>query len=60
MRTLDYLTKDHEHAIHYAVSIFFATAVLWAISLRVMQSNPICAISSMVRTSDPLVSRRCA
>jgi uncharacterized membrane protein YccC len=57
MRTLDSLTKDHEHGIHYAVSIFFATAVLWAISLRVMQSNPIWAISSMVATSDPLMKQ---
>jgi uncharacterized membrane protein YccC len=57
MKLLDRLTKGDEHGIHYAVSIFLATAVLWALSEKVMQSNPIWAISSMVATSDPLMKQ---
>ena len=57
MKTLDRLTGGDEHGIHYAVSIFLATAVLWAVSQRVMQANPIWAISSMVATSDPLMKQ---
>jgi hypothetical protein len=55
MKILDRFTRGDEHGIHYAVSIFFATAVLWVLSQRVTQSSPIWAISSMVATSDPLI-----
>ena len=57
MKILDRFTRGDEHGIHYAVSIFFATAVLWALAERVTQSNPIWAISSMVATSDPLMKQ---
>lgn len=57
MKILDRLTRGDEHGIHYAVSIFFATAVLSALAERVTQSNPIWAISSMVATSDPLMKQ---
>jgi uncharacterized membrane protein YccC len=57
MKILDRLTQGDEHGIHYAVSIFLATAALWVLSRRVMQSNPIWAISSMVATSDPLMKQ---
>jgi len=56
MKTLDRLTKGDAHGIHYAVSIFFATAVLWVLSQSV-QSSPVWAISSMVATSDPLMKQ---
>ena len=39
--------------IHYAVSIFIATTVLWVLVKKVGDANPIWAISSMVATSDP-------
>jgi uncharacterized membrane protein YccC len=45
------------HGIHYAVSIFIATALLWLIVHRMAKSNPIWAISSMVATSDPLMKQ---
>jgi uncharacterized membrane protein YccC len=45
------------HGIHYAVSIFFATAVLWLVVHKMAKSNPIWAISSMVATSDPLMKQ---
>ena len=43
------------HGIHYAVSIFIATAILWICVHEMAQKNPIWAISSMVATSDPLM-----
>ena len=57
MTILDRFTRGDEHGIHYAVSIFFATAALWALAERVTKSNPIWAISSMVATSDPLMKQ---
>ena len=57
MKILDRFTKGHEHGIHYAVSIFLGTAALLALTQRVMQSDPIWAISSMVATSDPLMKQ---
>jgi uncharacterized membrane protein YccC len=47
------LIKGDVHGLHYAVSIFFATAVLWVSVHEIAKSNPIWAISSMVATSDP-------
>jgi len=32
MKTLDRFTRGDKHGIHYAVSIFLATVVLWALS----------------------------
>jgi uncharacterized membrane protein YccC len=43
------------HGIHYAVSIFIATAILWVCVHMLAEKNPIWAISSMVATSDPLM-----
>ncbi len=51
------LTKGEVHGIHYAVSIFFATIVLWVSLHEFAKSNPIWAISSMVATSDPLMKQ---
>lgn len=45
------------HGIHYAVSIFFATALLWFLLRRMTEANPIWAISSMVATSDPAMKQ---
>jgi uncharacterized membrane protein YccC len=45
------------HGIHYAVSIFFATAILWLLVHMMMESNPVWAISSMVATSDPAMKQ---
>ena len=45
------------HGIHYAVSIFIATAVLWVCVHELAEVNPIWAISSMVATSDPLMKQ---
>ena len=44
---------DNHHGIHYAVSIFVATAVLWFVLKVLADKNPIWGISSMVATSDP-------
>lgn len=49
--------KDDMRGIHYAVSLFIATALLWAIVKHVGDANPIWAISSMVATSDPEVKQ---
>ena len=39
--------------VHYAVSLFIATTVLWIVVKEIGDANPIWAISSMVATSDP-------
>ncbi len=53
MKVLDRFTKGDMHGVHYAVSIFFATAILWFLVHRMSEANPVWAISSMVATSDP-------
>jgi uncharacterized membrane protein YccC len=52
-KALDRITKGDAHGIHYAVSVFFATVVLWLVVHELGKSNPVWAISSMVATSDP-------
>jgi uncharacterized membrane protein YccC len=45
--------KDDMRGVHYAVSIFIATTVLWILVQELADANPIWAISSMIATSDP-------
>ena len=45
--------KDDMRGVHYAVSMFIATTVLWMLVKEYGDANPIWAISSMVATSDP-------
>ena len=53
MKALDRFIKGDMHGVHYAVSIFFATAILWFLIHHMSEANPVWAISSMVATSDP-------
>jgi uncharacterized membrane protein YccC len=53
MSVFERLVKNDMHGIHYAVSIFIATSVLWLCIKGLADENPIWAISSMVATSDP-------
>lgn len=53
----DRWTKGDMHGIHYAVSMFIATALLWWVLKHFTNANPIWAISSMVATSDPLLKQ---
>jgi uncharacterized membrane protein YccC len=55
MKALERFIKGDVHGIHYALSIFIATAVLWVSVHELAKSNPVWAISSMVATSDPLM-----
>ena len=55
MKALDRFIKGDMHGIHYAVSMFIATAVLWVCVHELAEANPVWAISSMVATSDPLM-----
>lgn len=57
MKALERFVKGDMHGIHYAVSIFFATGVLYILVHRLAKANPVWAISSMVATSDPLMKR---
>jgi uncharacterized membrane protein YccC len=57
MKALERFIKGDMHGIHYAVSIFFATALLWISVHEMAKSNPVWAISSMVATSDPLMKQ---
>lgn len=53
MNRFERLLKDDLRGIHYAVSIFIATTVLWILVKEIGDANPIWAISSMIATSDP-------
>ena len=57
MKTLERFIKGDAHGIHYAVSIFFATALLWFLVHEMAKRDPVWAISSMVATSDPFMKR---
>jgi uncharacterized membrane protein YccC len=57
MKALDRFIKGDMHGVHYAVSIFFATAILWVLVHEMAEVNPIWAISSMVATSDPAMKQ---
>ncbi|HEX8802469.1 MAG TPA: FUSC family protein [Terriglobales bacterium] len=57
MKTLERFIKGDAHGIHYAVSIFFATALLWFLVHEMARRDPVWAISSMVATSDPLMKQ---
>lgn len=57
MKTFDRFIQGDVHGIHYAVSVFIATAVLWICVHKLAKSNPVWAISSMVATSDPLMKQ---
>jgi uncharacterized membrane protein YccC len=49
--------EDDLRGVHYAVSVFVATTVLWILVKEFGDRNPIWAISSMVATSDPQVKQ---
>jgi len=53
VKSLDRFIRGDVHGIHYAVSIFLATSVLWLLVMKIGDTNPIWAVSSMVATSDP-------
>lgn len=53
MKAIERFVKGDMHGIHYAVSMFIATTVLWVLLREFSESNPVWAISSMVATSDP-------
>ncbi|MFO1313598.1 MAG: FUSC family protein [Burkholderiales bacterium] len=53
MNPLQRFRVDDMRGVHYAVSVFVATTLLWILVKEYGDSNPIWAISSMVATSDP-------
>ncbi len=57
LKAIERFIEGDSHGIHYAVSIFFATAVLWVSVHELAKSNPVWAISSMVATSDPAMKQ---
>jgi uncharacterized membrane protein YccC len=57
MKVVDRFIQGDLHGIHYAVSIFFATAVLWICVHKLAKANPVWSISSMIATSDPLMKQ---
>jgi len=57
MKALERFLQDDMRGVHYAVSMFVATTVLWIIVKEIGDRNPIWAISSMVATSDPLMKQ---
>jgi uncharacterized membrane protein YccC len=57
VKALERFIKGDMHGVHYAVSIFLATVVLYILVHRLAKANPVWAISSMVATSDPLMKQ---
>lgn len=57
MKALERFIKGDMHGVHYAVSIFFATGILYILVHRLAKANAVWAISSMVATSDPLMKQ---
>ena len=57
MNPFERFLVDDMRGIHYAVSVFIATTVLWFLVKEIGDANPIWAISSMVATSDPQVKQ---
>jgi len=57
MNRFERFLADDLRGVHYAVSIFIATTVLWLLAKALGDTNPIWAISSMVATSDPQVKQ---
>lgn len=57
MNGFERFLKDDLRGVHYAVSLFIATTILWMVSKAYGDTNPIWAISSMVATSDPQVKQ---
>ncbi|HLI62872.1 MAG TPA: FUSC family protein [Terriglobales bacterium] len=55
MKVLDHFLKGDMHGLHYALSMFIATALLWVCVHQLAHANPVWAISSMVATSDPVM-----
>jgi uncharacterized membrane protein YccC len=60
MKTIERFLADDLRGVHYAVSIFIATTILWILVKEVGDANPIWAVSSMVATSDPQVKQAMA
>lgn len=57
MKGFERFLADDMRGVHYAVSIFSATTILWYLVKEIGDANPIWAISSMVATSDPQVKQ---
>lgn len=57
MNAFQRFLQDDARGVHYAVSMFIATTVLWILVEEYGDANPIWAISSMVATSDPQVKQ---
>jgi uncharacterized membrane protein YccC len=60
VRAFQRFLQDDLRGVHYAVSMFVATTVLWILVKELGDRNPIWAISSMVATSDPQVKQSLA
>jgi uncharacterized membrane protein YccC len=52
-KVVERLLTDDLRGVHYAASLFIATAILWLLVQAFGDASPIWAISSMVATSDP-------
>ncbi|HZD32487.1 MAG TPA: FUSC family protein [Candidatus Angelobacter sp.] len=57
MNIVERFIKGEMHGVHYAVSIFIGSAVLWILVHEQGNHNPVWAISSMVATSDPAMKQ---
>lgn len=57
MKVFQRFLRDDVRGVHYAVSMFIATTVLWILVEEYGDTSPIWAVSSMVATSDPQVKQ---
>ena len=57
MNATERFLTDNMRGVHYAVSLFIATTILWFFVGYLADTSPIWAVSSMVATSDPQVTQ---
>ena len=51
------VVRNDPHGVHYAVSVFVASTLLWIIVRKLGDADPIWSISAMVATSEPQVKQ---
>lgn len=57
MKAFERFLADDLRGVHYAVTLFVATSILWFFVGYLGDTSPIWAVSSMVATSDPQFSQ---
>jgi uncharacterized membrane protein YccC len=54
---LDRFRNDHLLGVHFAVNVFIASILAWAILVLFTHANPVWAMASLVASSEPIPSK---